>query len=186
MSVVTQYVFQWKSFHVTVWKIRQKQFGFQTLCFYCLFSSRVMAVKGLKTHITAGLATRWQSPVLDRRKKEKEQTQHPVLFHSFWPRSVTEEWNLLDSLSESRLPTSICSAPSLELFKSGLHSLLLVPTFPWTARSCNDVCYNNYGFNVRSSTTAGSQQTCHLGGKNGSCPSIDPQSVWYSAGRWKL
>ena len=39
----------------------------------------------------------------------QEQTQHPVLFHSFFPRTVFE-WNLL--------PTSVSSAPSLESFQS--------------------------------------------------------------------
>ena len=39
----------------------------------------------------------------------QEQTQHPVLFHSFFPRTVSE-WNLL--------PTSVSSAPSLESFQS--------------------------------------------------------------------
>ena len=41
----------------------------------------------------------------------QEETQHPVLFHSFFPRTVYK-WNLF--------PTSISSAPSLESFQSRL------------------------------------------------------------------
>ena len=55
----------------------------------------------------------------------QEQTQRPVLFHSFFPRTVSE-WNLL--------PTAISSAPSLESFQSRLgcspHNLRPVPTSP--------------------------------------------------------
>ena len=39
----------------------------------------------------------------------QEQTQHHVLFHSFFPHTVSE-WNVL--------PTAISSAPSLESFQS--------------------------------------------------------------------
>ena len=41
----------------------------------------------------------------------QEQIQHPALFHSFFPSTVSE-WN--------HLPTSISSAPSLESFQSRL------------------------------------------------------------------
>ena len=55
----------------------------------------------------------------------QEQTQHPVLFHSFFPCTVSE-WNLL--------PTFKSSAPSLESFQSRLghspHNLQPVPTSP--------------------------------------------------------
>ena len=60
----------------------------------------------------------------------QEQTQHPVLFHSFT--GAVSDWSLL--------PMAISSAPSLKSFQSwkdhSLHNLQQVPTSPWTLQSC--------------------------------------------------
>ena len=55
---------------------------------------------------------RHSDPRTVRSRLYQEQIPHPVLFHSFFPRTVSE-WNL-------GLPTSISSAPSLESFKGRL------------------------------------------------------------------
>ena len=173
-------MFQWKSFHMTVRKIRQKQFQVSNFVLLLLVFKLHHGSEGVtNTHHCRPCNMLTEPSPWQKEEREGTNSTPCPLSQLLAPIS---HWRMKPPWQfEWVLPTTICSAPSLELFKSrldsSLHTLLLVPTFPWTATSCN------YGFNVRSSITAGSQQTCHLGGKNGSCPSMDPQSVWHSAGR---